>query len=177
MKEVGGGEGERATPPARQTPVAALTQLVRGWNAGHFGRAVSGRGKEDYKILLEATGGRLLIRGHPALSGAVKISRWLSVTQCLLRSILSHASCAKARPMVIRDLLERDAIISGGGLAPLLPHPDAISDILKRITSGPSFKEMLASMRLAVGFIGAEYTDIRLDGTVNVIQSSLGDVP
>lgn len=63
------------------------------------------------------------------------------------------------------------------GLAALLPSRDAVAEIVQNIFTGPTVSDMIAAMRLNVGALFDEYRDLSVDGTVNVTQSILGDVP
>ena len=119
---------------------------------------------------------------HPDLAQAVRLSNRLTVTQQFLRDLLAHSSQVKFRPMSTRDRLREFAIRNKGppdqaGLATLIPDRGCITDILKRILNGKTVGDMIAAMKNRAGDYFNEFSDLSVDGTVNVVQSLVGSVP
>lgn len=180
--------GPTAQAEAFEHPVAETAKLVRSWNAcaprpkskgEEFSKFGFGRG--DFCPLVSEGGGRLLLRAHPDLGGAVRISSNTALSQSVLKGIAAEALCCQCRPMVVRQRMVARATDSvngnGDGLAEMFPSVDLLGDVLERVYKGPTMSDRIETMRVAACKYMREQEDLSLDGTVKIMQSTLGQVP
>eukprot|EP00392_Amoebophrya_sp_AT5.2_P016676 g16965.t1 len=167
-------------------PLRDAAKRVQLWNFTHLRNTKhdgkKGHRREDFRTLIDETGGRLLMADHPALINAVRLSHRLNFSPQLLKEIAAHSVRTKCRPWTIRERLIEEALKSKAGaarsgLAQLIPAGALLGDILRRIYDGESMQDMTEAMRINVGTLFDEYRDLSIDGTVNVTQSIVGDIP
>jgi hypothetical protein len=162
-------------------PLEETARLVRSWNTGVSRPALMkwGSGKEDFRPLMTECGGRFLLHNHPDHAAAVRFSSHATMSSSFIRAVAATALLCQGRPKLIREKLVLDASKTplSNGIPESLPSASFIGSLLSRIFSGGTVAEMIQEMRLTVGFLFDEFSDVSIDGTVNIMQSIVGNVP
>lgn len=166
-------------------PLERTATLVRHWNQGLF-TGLAGRRQNDYTILATEKGARLLLdceeSAHPDLTGAVDLTHRTAVNRQYLKNFTAAALLSRGGPCAAATRLIEEALQSPieAGVAFGLPLPTnykLFSSTLRRVFTGPTLVEWTNRMRYSACRAWQEASDIRLDGTVDITQSTAGQRP
>ena len=175
-----GGVELPAQPLFLSKPLRHTVARLQGWNrmAPSLHRQLK-RPAREFVILSGETGGRFLRRHHPDVRTGVWLSDRTLATPGFVRKVGAAAIAKGARAAAVREDLFLGASMTplAHGSPSLMPGERLVSDLLTRIFLGPTVAALVAELRMTSGCLHAEFSDLSIDGTVQVTQATIGQRP